>query len=211
MFLPYPRVKVSIVGSLRDREVACSASDRQGSYFESCVWRTVSSQLSHHPQEVILAQFSLHVHKGGLNPDSFHFRFFFVAILTQCAESDVKQYLLTHSPPRLTQVAVQSHIRETKSSKCQQCILSLLVLSSNPYSSCRPPSTNIYFRNGSGQRTVHLASLMAKSVFTRRQRPHGHTMLQLRWIDVFAHNVVVTLNQRHWRWLNVATLCTQGQ
>ena len=26
LFLPHPRVKVSIVGSLRDREVACSAS-----------------------------------------------------------------------------------------------------------------------------------------------------------------------------------------
>ena len=71
MFLPHPRVKVSIVGSLRDREVACSASDRQGSNFESCVWRTVSSQSSHHPQEVLLAQFSLYVHKGGLKPDSF--------------------------------------------------------------------------------------------------------------------------------------------
>ena len=67
--------KVSIVGSLRDREVACSASDRQGSNFESCVWRTVSSQSSHHPQEVLLAQFSLYVHKGGLKPDSFHFIF----------------------------------------------------------------------------------------------------------------------------------------
>ena len=73
MFLPHPRVKVSIVGSLRDWEVACSASDRQGSNFESCVWRTVSSQSSHHPQEVLLAQFSLYVHKGGLKPDSFHF------------------------------------------------------------------------------------------------------------------------------------------
>ena len=31
LFLPHPRVKVSIVGSLRDREVACSAIDRQGS------------------------------------------------------------------------------------------------------------------------------------------------------------------------------------
>ena len=48
MFLPHPRVKVSIVGSLSDREVACSVSDRQGSNFESCVWRTVSSQSSHH-------------------------------------------------------------------------------------------------------------------------------------------------------------------
>ena len=73
MFLPHPRVKVSIVGSLRDWEVACSASDRQGSNFKSCVWRIVSSQSSHQPQEVLLAQFSLYVHKGGLKPDSFHF------------------------------------------------------------------------------------------------------------------------------------------
>ena len=73
MFLPHPSGKVSIVESLRDREVACSASDRQGSNFESCVWRTVSSQSSHHPQEVLLAQFSLYVYKGGLKSDSFHF------------------------------------------------------------------------------------------------------------------------------------------
>ena len=80
MFLPHSRVKVSIVGSLRDREVACSASDRQGSNFESCVWRTVSSQSSHHPQEVLLAQFSLYVHKGGLKPDSSHFLYIRLAI-----------------------------------------------------------------------------------------------------------------------------------
>ena len=73
MFLSHPRVKLSIVGSLGDREVACSASDRQGLNFESCVWKTVSSHSSHHPQEVLLAQFSLCVHKGGLKPDSFHF------------------------------------------------------------------------------------------------------------------------------------------
>ena len=71
MFLPHPRVKVSIMGSLSDREVACSASDRQGSNFESCVWRAVSS---HHPQKVLLAQCSLYVHKGGLKPDSYHFK-----------------------------------------------------------------------------------------------------------------------------------------
>ena len=69
MFLPHPRVKVNIVGSLRDREVACSASDHQGSNSETCVWRTVSSQSSHHPQEVLLAQLSLYVHKGGIKPD----------------------------------------------------------------------------------------------------------------------------------------------
>ena len=50
--------------------VSTAASDRQGSNFESRVWRTVSSQSSH--QEVLLAQFSLYVQKGGLKPDSFH-------------------------------------------------------------------------------------------------------------------------------------------
>ena len=59
MFLPHPLIKLSIAGSLRDREVACSALDRQGSNFESCAWRAVSSHSSHHPQEVLLAQFSL--------------------------------------------------------------------------------------------------------------------------------------------------------
>ena len=73
MCLPHPRVKLSIVESLRDREVASSASDRQGSNFESCVWRTVSFRSSHHPQEVLMAQFSRYMHKGGVKPDSFHF------------------------------------------------------------------------------------------------------------------------------------------
>ena len=59
------------MGSLRDREGACSASDLQGLNFESCVWRAVSSHSSHHPQEVILAQFSLYMHKRGQKPDSF--------------------------------------------------------------------------------------------------------------------------------------------
>ena len=48
------------VGSLRDWEIACSASDRHSSNFETCiwgVWKTVSSHLFHHPQKVILAQF----------------------------------------------------------------------------------------------------------------------------------------------------------
>ena len=39
---------------------------------EFCVWRAVSSHSSHHPQDILLAKFSLYVHKGGLNPDSFH-------------------------------------------------------------------------------------------------------------------------------------------
>ena len=86
MFLPHSRVKVSVVGSLSDREVACSASDRQCSNFESCVWGTVSSQSSHHPQEVLLAQFSLYVHKGGLKPDSFHF--FPARLCSESSDSD---------------------------------------------------------------------------------------------------------------------------
>ena len=53
-----PLAKLSIVGSLCDREVACSASDRHVLNFEFCVWRAVSFHSSHHPQEILLAQFS---------------------------------------------------------------------------------------------------------------------------------------------------------
>ena len=66
MLLPHPLVKLSILGSLSDRDVACSASDLQGLNFESCVRRAVSS---HHPQEFILTQFSLYVHRSGLKSD----------------------------------------------------------------------------------------------------------------------------------------------
>ena len=72
-FSPAHSLRFNIVGSLRDREVACSASDRQSSNFQFCVWRVVSSHSSPHPQEVLLALLSLHVHKGGLKPDPFHF------------------------------------------------------------------------------------------------------------------------------------------
>ena len=65
MFLPHPLIKFSMLGSLRDREIACSASDLQGLNFDA--------HTSHHPQEVLLAQFSLCVHKSDLKPDSFHF------------------------------------------------------------------------------------------------------------------------------------------
>ena len=34
--------------------------------------RTVLSHSSHHPQEVLLAELSLYVHKGGLKPNLFH-------------------------------------------------------------------------------------------------------------------------------------------
>ena len=59
--------------SLRDREVACSASAHEGLSFKFCVWRAVSSRSSDLPQKVLLAQFSLHVHKCGLKPHSFNF------------------------------------------------------------------------------------------------------------------------------------------
>ena len=73
--LPHPLVKLSIVGGLRDREVAGSASDPQGLNFESCVCRAVLSHSSHHHYEVLPAQFcaqkwhkarfiSFHLYKG---------------------------------------------------------------------------------------------------------------------------------------------------
>ena len=124
LFLPHPRVKVSIVGSLRDREVACSASDRQGSNFESCVWRTVSSQSSHHPQEVLLAQFSLYVHKGGLKPDSFHFISFFSTM--NICPPNIKCQLYTHSLPGLIlyckRFFIDSYVVEVNIPRCYVCL-----------------------------------------------------------------------------------------
>ena len=75
----YARVRGSFpcLGTLKeakcDREVVCSASDLKVLNFESSAWRAVSSHSSHHPQQVLLDQFSLYVHKSGLRPDSFHF------------------------------------------------------------------------------------------------------------------------------------------
>ena len=140
LFLPHPRVKVSIVGSLRDREVACSASDRQGSNFDSCVWRTVSSQSSHHPQEVLLAQFSLNVHKGGLKPDSFHFIFIFSRI----ALVELLEYLLVvstyhsyHTKVRITQ-SLDTNIYETSVQFTQDLTLGFTLLFANVNIICTP-------------------------------------------------------------------------
>ena len=41
--------------------------------FRILCWRAVSSHTSHHPQGGLMAQFSLHVHKGGIKPHWFHF------------------------------------------------------------------------------------------------------------------------------------------
>ena len=48
--------------------------------FESCVWRAVSCHSFHHHQKVLLSQCGLCVHKGGLNPHSFHFIVLMVVI-----------------------------------------------------------------------------------------------------------------------------------
>ena len=67
-FLPAHSWRFNIVGSLRDREAVCLASDRQGSNFESCVWSAVSSHYSHHLQKVFLVQFSLYGQKWPKTP-----------------------------------------------------------------------------------------------------------------------------------------------
>ena len=48
---------------------------------------------------VILAQFSLYVHKGGLKPDSFHFHFIFAVIRisqNQCDEIYTQRGTINH-------------------------------------------------------------------------------------------------------------------
>ena len=75
-FYPAHSQWFNIAGNLCDREVACSTSDYQSSHFQSCVWRAVSFHSSLDPQGVLLPQFCLYVHKGGLKPHhliSFHF------------------------------------------------------------------------------------------------------------------------------------------
>ena len=76
MFHPHPPVNLGIVRSLRNREVACSASDRQGSGIKSFVWKARLSHLYLHTHNFLLAQFSLYmyVQKSGLKPDSFNIR-----------------------------------------------------------------------------------------------------------------------------------------
>ena len=41
-------------------------------FYSPYKYQLLGTKSSHHPQEVLLAQFSLYVHKGGLKPDSFH-------------------------------------------------------------------------------------------------------------------------------------------
>ena len=58
-----PRIarRFSNVERLCDRAVVCSF--RNGSNFDLCVWRAVSSDTSHYPQNDLLAKFSLYLHK----------------------------------------------------------------------------------------------------------------------------------------------------
>ena len=69
MFLSHPRVKGSIVGSLRDREIACSFQTARAR-----ISNPVSGGQCHLIYLTILRRFFWpSLHKGGLKPDSFHF------------------------------------------------------------------------------------------------------------------------------------------
>ena len=69
MFLPHPCVKVSIVGSLRDREVACSASDRQGSNsgLANCRYVAHQGDRQNAPRGYIARQEMTNIHVGRLH------------------------------------------------------------------------------------------------------------------------------------------------
>ena len=61
MFLPYSLAKIQYCWEPPWPRGSELGSDRQGSNFVSCVWRAVSSHLSHHPQDVLLAKFILFI------------------------------------------------------------------------------------------------------------------------------------------------------
>ena len=102
MFLPHALVKHSIADSLRDREVACSASDLQGLNFESCVWRAVSSHSSQHPQEVLQAQFTLACKCTKVALRLIHFIFIWYIVPWQpgCHVCNFFDRHIRHSGPR---------------------------------------------------------------------------------------------------------------
>ena len=80
-----PAISLSIVGSLRDREGSVLGLRPPSLEFRIlCLEDSVISFI-YYPQEVLLAKFSLYVHKGGLKPDSFHFSF---AISLLCIDHD---------------------------------------------------------------------------------------------------------------------------
>ena len=118
------------VGSFRDREVACSASDLQSLNFESCVWRAVSSYSSHHPQEVLLAQSSLFVHKSGLKLEFFHFlewvlgRFLYIEAISRQKEARSLDYalLLFWMTSRVLHSAHISTVHSIPSNSLERCI-----------------------------------------------------------------------------------------
>ena len=215
MFLPHPRVKVSIVGSLRDREVACSASDRQGSKFESCVWRTVSSQSSHHPQEVLLAQFSLYVHKGGLKPDSFHFFFaitlYWIFLLCSCSRVTTNNYWTCLSMYHFTSPG-SIHPCSASSLRCNNCHLCPTRYSFTPERNEAPegdvpcPRTQHWYNNVpalTGEKNdISLEIMHPASLELARQAAANCYAVAIvprpsHWISVFA--------VRYW------TFCTKGQ
>ena len=65
----------------------------------------MSSQSSHHPQEVLLAQFSLYVHKGGLKPDSFHLVMITASVvMLTCVDAEItfKVEVITYLVVKIT-------------------------------------------------------------------------------------------------------------
>ena len=77
VFSPLTGKDLIFVVNLRVREVACLASDRQGSYFEFCVWRAGSSHSSHHHREIPVTQY-------WTNTCCFH-----ITILLQTTQSQI--------------------------------------------------------------------------------------------------------------------------
>ena len=86
----------------------CSASDRQGSNFESCVWRAVSSHSFHHPREVLQVQFSLCVHKCSLSPHSFLFIGF------EIYHYQIRLYVVNHMLAQITSIGKCSNLCEIR-------------------------------------------------------------------------------------------------
>ena len=66
-FLPCSFIKIQYYGEPPRPRGSVLGLRPPGLEFRILCWRAVSSHSSHHSQEVILARFSLYVHKGGMH------------------------------------------------------------------------------------------------------------------------------------------------
>ena len=93
-FKLYSLVKIQHCGDLCDPDVRVRRQTASTRNSKACVCMAVSSHSYYQPQGILLAQFSLYVHKGGIKPHPFHLFIYskeqhFMIMLASMAQSKI--------------------------------------------------------------------------------------------------------------------------